>query len=131
MPTFAHGDITGSIIQAAHAVAARLWPDHATTTAYNYAQALAAEVSKRGLKVATQVQAPRRDGATVIGHDRLDLVVADTVVVEVKKVKLLKAEHFQQLARYLRDSDKPVGLLITFNGPEPYCRRVPNRRQRR
>ena len=46
---------------------------------------------------------------------RLDLVVEDTVVVEVKSVASLEAVHDAQLLTYLNLSARPVGLLINFN----------------
>jgi GxxExxY protein len=48
---------------------------------------------------------------------RLDLLVEDTVVVELKSVKKVEAVHKKQLLTYLRLADKPLGLLINFNEP--------------
>ena len=46
---------------------------------------------------------------------RLDLLVDDAVVVEVKSVESLKPVHSKQLITYLRLANKPLGLLLNFN----------------
>lgn len=47
---------------------------------------------------------------------RLDMVVADDIIVELKSVAHLGAEHRHQLCNYLRLTRKPIGLLINFGG---------------
>ncbi len=47
--------------------------------------------------------------------DRLNLVVEDTVVVEIKAVEALAPIHFAQIISYLKLSGKPIGLLINFH----------------
>jgi GxxExxY protein len=46
---------------------------------------------------------------------RVDLLVEDTVVVELKSVESIKDVHKKQLLTYLRLANKPLGLLINFN----------------
>lgn len=46
---------------------------------------------------------------------RLDLLVEDTIIVELKSVKMIKDIHKKQLLTYLRLTGKPLGLLINFN----------------
>ena len=46
---------------------------------------------------------------------RIDLLVEDTVIVELKSVVKLKDVHKKQLLTYLRIANKPLGLLINFN----------------
>ena len=48
---------------------------------------------------------------------RLDLVVEDTVVVEVKSISEILPVHRSQVLTYLRIADCPVGLVINFNVP--------------
>jgi GxxExxY protein len=81
-----------------------------------YRLALAIELAKRGLVF--QVEVPLE--ISYEGHDlgvgyKLDLVVADLVVVEVKSVEHLLPVHRQQLVSYLKLSGHPAGLLINFN----------------
>jgi GxxExxY protein len=46
---------------------------------------------------------------------RLDLLVEDTIIVEIKSVEKIRDVHKKQLLTYLRLSKKPLGLLINFN----------------
>jgi GxxExxY protein len=48
---------------------------------------------------------------------RLDLLVEDTIIVELKAVEHVLPVHRQQLLTYLRHMQKPLGLLINFNVP--------------
>ncbi|UCE82817.1 MAG: GxxExxY protein [Deltaproteobacteria bacterium] len=52
---------------------------------------------------------------------RLDLVVEDIVIVELKSVKKVEPVHKKQLLTYLRLAKKPLGLLINFNEPFSPC----------
>ena len=51
-----------------------------------------------------------------VGAQRLDFVVADAVVVEIKAVKELEPIHFVQVMSYLRGTGMRVGLLMNFGG---------------
>ena len=81
-----------------------------------YEACLKHELIKRGLKVASQVGLPvTYDNVTIdIGY-RLDLLVEDTVIIELKAVERLNTIHEAQLLSYLKLSDKKLGLLINFN----------------
>ena len=46
---------------------------------------------------------------------RLDLIVEDTLIVELKSVETLMPVHFKQLRTYMKLLDKPVGLLVNFD----------------
>lgn len=48
---------------------------------------------------------------------RLDLLVEDSIVVELKAVESLLPVHLAQVSTYLKSSDKRLGLLINFNVP--------------
>lgn len=81
-----------------------------------YESALYYELSEKGLKVKAQVPMPLvyKEVKQDIGY-RLDLLVEDKVVVEIKSVENLAPVHFAQILTYLRLSDKKLGLLINFN----------------
>ncbi len=81
-----------------------------------YEACLKHELTKRNLKVESQVGLPVvYDNVTIdIGY-RLDLLVEDTVIVELKAVERLNTIHEAQLLSYLKLSDKKLGLLINFN----------------
>jgi GxxExxY protein len=76
------------------------------------------ELSVRKLRFVPQQQLSLvYKGIRLDASYRLDLVVEDTVVIEVKSVAALEAVHEAQLLTYLKLSGKPVGLLINFNVP--------------
>ena len=81
-----------------------------------YEACLKHELTKRNLKVVSQVGLPvTYDNVTIdIGY-RLDLLVEDTVIIELKAVERLNTIHEAQLLSYLKLSDKKLGLLINFN----------------
>ncbi len=83
-----------------------------------YEKALAFELGSRGVKVAAQVPVPvsYKGNALDCGF-RIDLLVEDTVVVELKSVEALAPVHQAQLLTYLRLSGRRIGLLLNFNVP--------------
>lgn len=81
-----------------------------------YEAAMAYELRKRGLKVETQKPIDViYDGAKLPVDYRLDLLVEDKVIVELKSVEDMKKVFFKQLLTYLRIADKRVGILVNFN----------------
>ena len=105
--------ITEGVIGAAIAVHRALGPGLLESA---YEACLAFELRERGLKVEQQKQLPvvYRKVNLDCGY-RLDLVVEDAVVVEIKAVEHLAPIHEAQLLSYLRLADKRVGLLINFH----------------
>jgi GxxExxY protein len=67
--------------------------------------------------LAEQVVAVRYKGLVLDGGYRLDLVVEDLIIVELKSVETVLPVHHAQLLSYLRLTNKPLGLLINFNVP--------------
>jgi GxxExxY protein len=81
-----------------------------------YEEALVFELEKRGLKVERQMDVPiRYKGNELKTPLRLDLLVEDQVVVELKSVEEMKKVFAKQLLTYLRLMDKRVGILVNFN----------------
>jgi len=81
-----------------------------------YERCLAYELSKRGLEVRTQVALPVvYDGVTFDDGLRLDILVEDCLVVEVKAVEALQPIHEAQLLTYLKLLAMPLGFLLNFN----------------
>ena len=81
-----------------------------------YEEALAFEIERHGLKVERQVQVPITYKGNVLKTElRLDLLVEDKVIVELKSVEEMKKVFSKQLLTYLRLMDKKVGLLVNFN----------------
>ena len=105
--------ITEAIIGEAIAVHRELGPGLLEST---YENCLASLLSRRGLKVERQVAMPVifRDQQIACGY-RIDLLVEDRVVVELKTVAKLEPVHFAQVMTYLKLSGCEVGLLMNFN----------------
>ena len=81
-----------------------------------YEHCLAHELKARGLSIGRQVALPiTYEGETLDVGYRLDLLVNDLVVVEVKAVEALLKLHEAQMLTYLRLSGRRLGYLINFN----------------
>ena len=81
-----------------------------------YEEVLAYELSKRGLNVERQKSLPviYEEVKMEVGF-RLDLLVNDKVIVELKSVEKLHRLHFKTVTNYLNLSNKKLALLINFN----------------
>ncbi len=81
-----------------------------------YEAALAYEIAQKGLSVKTQIPVPMKyaDIKFEVGF-RLDIIVEDKVIVEIKSVAELMDVHHKQLLTYLKLTNKKLGLLINFN----------------
>jgi GxxExxY protein len=108
--------LSSQVIKAAINVHSALGPGLLESV---YQKCMAIELEYLGLKFATEVQLPVKYRNQVITDDgfRLDILVEDSLVVELKSVEIVKAVHKKQLLTYLRLSNKPLGLLINFNVP--------------
>ena len=81
-----------------------------------YEAALLHELKKHNLEVKSQVVLPvLYDGINLEIGFRLDIVVEDKVIIEIKSVEDLSKLHFKQLLTYLKLSRKIVGILVNFN----------------
>ena len=81
-----------------------------------YEQALIHELKLNDIPVESQVEIKvNYKGINITDSLRLDLLVDDSVIVELKSVEELKPIHHKQLLTYLRLMNKKVGLLINFN----------------
>ena len=81
-----------------------------------YEEALAFELKERGLEVERQVEVPViYKGNELKTPLRLDLLVNNQVIVELKSVEEMRPVFAKQLLTYLKLLDKRVGLLVNFN----------------
>ena len=105
--------ITEAIIGAAIEVHRALGPGLLESA---YVTCLVYELRQRGFKVLEQVPLPLvyKEVKLDCGY-RLDLLVNDAVIVEVKSVESLAPIHEAQLLSYLKLADCKIGLLINFN----------------
>ena len=111
----AHGDtlVTDTVIGAAIEVHSFLGPGALES---GYLACLAYELGIRGLSVRREVPVPvRYKGVLIDCAYRIDLLIENSVVVEVKAVSKLLPIHEAQLLSYLRLSGNQLGLLINFH----------------
>ena len=81
-----------------------------------YEAALAYELKKSNIIVKTQVDVPVKYENIILDVGfRLDIIVNDLVIIEIKSVENLSKVHYKQLLTYLRVTGKKLGLLINFN----------------
>lgn len=105
--------LTSIIIGAAIEVHRQLGPGLLESA---YEACLLHELRKRGLKAFAQVAQPLiYDGIEMEVGYRIDLLVEDSIIVELKAVDKLLPLHEAQLLTYLKLSGKKLGLLINFN----------------
>jgi GxxExxY protein len=107
-------DVTERILGCAIEVHRQLGPGLLESV---YEAALCVEFADAGLRFAKQVPVPLLYKGRAVGEYRLDLVVEDAVIVEVKSVPRLDPVFEAQLLTYLRLTGKRVGLLINFHTP--------------
>ena len=80
-----------------------------------YEEALCFELVQRGLKVERQKQVPIVYKGNVLKTDlRLDILVEDRIVIELKSVEEMKPVFFKQTKTYLKLMNKHLGLLVNF-----------------
>lgn len=81
-----------------------------------YEEALCFELHQRGLKIERQLEVPiRYKEASLSTPLRLDVIVEDQIIIELKSVKELLDVHYKQLLTYLRLMNKSLGILVNFN----------------
>lgn len=81
-----------------------------------YEKAMIHEIGRRGLRVRAQAPIEVHYKGSPLGlHYKVDLLVEDTVVVELKSVETLLPLFKKQLETYLKLSGKPLGILVNFN----------------
>ena len=107
-------DISSAIINAALTVHKELGPGLLESV---YQSCMILEFHGRGLSFESEVSFPVLYRGIQVNDDgfRMDLVVEDTVIVELKSVEKVLPVHKKQLLTYLRLTKKPLGLLINFN----------------
>lgn len=81
-----------------------------------YELVLSHVLTENGLDVKRQVSLPVEfDGIVLDGGYRIDLLVNNSVIVEIKSVEMIKSLHHLQLLTYLKLSGLKLGLLVNFN----------------
>ena len=88
-----------------------------------YEKCLMIELGKAGLKAAAQEPISVSYEGQSVGEFVADIVVEDTVILELKSVKTIVEAHEVQLVNYLTATGKPVGLLLNFSPTELQVKR--------
>ncbi len=108
-------NISGQVVDAAVVVHSALGPGLIESV---YEACLAHELRQRGLAIERQLVLPVRCGGIQVEAGlRLDLVVEQSVVLELKAVEALLPIHSAQLLTYLKLGGYSLGLLLNFNVP--------------
>ncbi len=106
-------DISYEIISCAYEVHRTLGPGLLELV---YQKALVQELKLRGFKVKSEVDIEINYKGVNVGSDlRLDIIVNDTIIIELKSVETILPIHKKQLLTYLRLMNLQLGLLINFN----------------
>ena len=79
-----------------------------------YEKSLVIELQKIGLKTKSQTPINVMYDSQCVGSFFADIVVEDTIILELKSVSKIVTAHEVQLVNYLTATDKPVGLILNF-----------------
>ncbi len=111
MIKLAHEELTGRIIACAIEVHKALGPGFLESI---YEAALVVELKRVGLRVEQQKPLPIFYREIMVGEHRLDLLVEDKIVVELKAISELEDIHFAIVRSYLKAAGLEHGLLLNF-----------------
>jgi GxxExxY protein len=113
--------LSGRILEAAVAVHRALGPGFLESV---YQRAMEVALRHRGLAYDDQKEIHIFFEDEDVGLHRLDLVVENELIVELKAVKALEDVHYAQLKSYLKATGLRVGLLLNFNAATLVVKRV-------
>ena len=115
MPKLLYEDLTYNIRSAAIEVHKELGPGSLESA---YQHCLCYELQQRGIEFQKEVELPvQYKGKFLDCGYRMDIVVENKVILELKSIDQLQPIHTAQLMTYLRLSKKPIGFLMNFNVP--------------
>jgi GxxExxY protein len=116
----AHSALTGDVIGAFFQVYNELGEGFVESV---YSKALVVEIDRRGIQCEREAPLVVRYRDTVVGEFRVDVLVACTVIVELKTAERIVDAHERQLRNYLKAAGLSVGLLLNV-GDKPTVRRM-------
>jgi GxxExxY protein len=125
--SYRYSDITGKIIGAAMKVHNALGNGFQEVL---YQRALAIEMGKQGLSFQRELEMPVFYAQEEIGSRRVDFLVEDKVMVELKALTKLEDVHLSQAINYLEAYHLEVGLLLNFGAKSLEFRRLLNTKKR-
>jgi GxxExxY protein len=107
-----HEELTEQIIACAFRVYKRLGYGFLESV---YEKCMLIELQRAGLAAEAQKSIVVRYDDAIVGEFLADLLVEDTIIVELKSVHMIALAHEVQLVNYLTATAKPVGLLLNFS----------------
>jgi GxxExxY protein len=115
------GELTGAILGAAVEVHKTLGPGYVESV---YANALSVALTEREVSFVQEHEISLEFHGHPVGSHRLDFLVDQSIVLELKSVEKLAPIHVSQVRAYLISAKKRVGLLLNFNEPVLSIKRV-------
>ena len=119
-----HEELTEKILKACFEVSNELGCGFLESV---YGKALLIALAETGLKAQSQTPLKVMFHGQVVGDFFPDIIVEDTVLLELKAVKTLLPEHLAQVMNYLKGTGIEVGFLINFGNSKLEYRRFGNR----
>jgi len=113
--------LTGRVIAAAISVHRELGPGFLESI---YEEAMAVALAEAGLKFVRQLPIAVKFHGRAVGEHRLDILVEDEVVLELKAISAFEDIHYAIVRSYLRATNKTRGLLINFAAPTLQVKRI-------
>lgn len=121
MSNYLHSELTGKIIELAIAVHKNLGSAYEEKL---YQRALYLEFQRAKLKFEREKEININYGRVRIGKKKLDFVVDNKVVVELKKIDKIDNVHAAQVVSYLKTLGLKVGLILNFGGSKLEIKRI-------
>lgn len=118
-----YSDITEKIIGCAMTVHRKMKPGYSELI---YSRCLAIEFDKISLPYKKELELPIYYDETIVGKRRVDFMVDDKIVVELKAIAELTEKELNQALNYLENHRQEVGLLINFGAKSLQFKRVIN-----
>jgi GxxExxY protein len=119
--TYQQDHLTETIIQCIIRVHQILGPGFLESI---YQKALRIELTRHCLHVETEKEIPIYYEKDEIGHHRLDMLIEDTVIVELKAVESLSRAHYAQVRSYLKATNLSIAILVNFSIEKADFRRI-------
>lgn len=116
-------ELTGTIIDCIIKVHKTLGPGFLESI---YRKALLIELRRRGLSVETEKEVVIYYQGEEVGQHRLDILVENRAIIELKTVEELSKAHYAQVRSYLKATGLPVAILVNFAGEKADFRRIDN-----
>jgi len=120
---FLYGDLSDKIIELAIKAHKKLGPGFIEKI---YEKALLYELKKADIECVNQAIIRVQYDKIELGEQRIDLMVENKIIVELKCVSELNKIHMAQMLSYLKATNKKVGLILNFARPKLEIKRVMN-----